>query len=658
MTTPQLDRPRFYEQQYLGSADLSAVVDYGRVRLARHVLGGHTWGIAMGLDLVAKDSPAAPGTKDVLIQPGFAWDGFGRPIVMLAPCRLSAGMFQNILYDPAVPNGISVEVWLRYDESLTGAPAAGYDACDVECQFSRIEETYRVEVGPRSVDRQRSKLDVAGRSIDAEAALSAFDAARGALWDTSVPQQNFPEDGVTVDWLVPIGMVHWQPDPDPSVPGQLSLTAAEAIPGERFRRDAGVVAGSVLAMGANTRFRRREVAPSTDWSDDLVWVEGALRVQGGARLFGCTLDLLTASGQDNGALLRVSRIENNASGGHDLGVQIGAAQAGNNRLVIGPMVGAALDNCLVVLDSTQVGIGEAQPKETLHIHGSVRGLEDVLNGRNGQLRISTASGWMDVGAQNAGWAHFYTSMPLYYFDKGIRVDTGEIGSYNEDLSLQTQGTTRLTVLNATGYLGVGTTAPLNILHVARTGHLNAIFESSDWSEHLTLVVGASGSGLRFSDTNSFFIGTQSFGNRNDGSFGNPELLHLTAAGSMGLGTNSPTARLEVRGSVRLGVGGTLFAPGCLDDLRVIAGRVGSNGSVQLGAGFLAHRNNTGNYTVTYLDPFPSTPVVLATPFDPGGFDNTINVITSSSTAFTVDIRDTDTGSDEDDDFNFVVFGLK
>ena len=79
----QSERPRFYEGQYLGAADLSAGLDYGRVQTARHALGAHTWGIAIGLDLVERSLPS--GGVDVSIMPGVAWDGYARPVVVLAP---------------------------------------------------------------------------------------------------------------------------------------------------------------------------------------------------------------------------------------------------------------------------------------------------------------------------------------------------------------------------------------------------------------------------------------------------------------------------------------------------------------------------------------------------------------------------------------------
>src|SRR5688572_21946839 len=105
MDTEQILRPRFYEQQYLGAADLAAAVDYGRLHDARHLLGGHTWGISIGLQLKERTVPG--GTLEVSVQPGFAWDGFGRPIVVVDPYRIPVERFASLLYDPVrdEPNG-------------------------------------------------------------------------------------------------------------------------------------------------------------------------------------------------------------------------------------------------------------------------------------------------------------------------------------------------------------------------------------------------------------------------------------------------------------------------------------------------------------------------------------------------------------------------
>ena len=90
---------------------------------------------------------------------------------------------------------------------------------------------------------------------------------------------------------------------------------------------------------------------------------------------------------------------------------------------------------------------------------------------NGALRIDTGNGYVDIGPKNTVWSHFYTDRPRYYFNKGITVDTGLIGSYNENLYLQTSGTTRLTILNSNGNVGIGTTNPQAKLDIRNSGEI-------------------------------------------------------------------------------------------------------------------------------------------------------------------------------------------
>ncbi|MBU1719411.1 MAG: hypothetical protein KKA07_10090 [Bacteroidetes bacterium] len=129
-----------------------------------------------------------------------------------------------------------------------------------------------------------------------------------------------------------------------------------------------------------------------------------------------------------------------------------------------------------------VGIGTASPNEKLEINGSVRG------NQSGALRISTGSGYVDVGPKNASWSHFYTDRPRYWFSAGVTVESGEIGSYDEDLSLQTAGTTRITTLNSNGNVGINV-SPTHKLHVVSTettgsaiyAYLNQTTNGTSWT---------------------------------------------------------------------------------------------------------------------------------------------------------------------------------
>lgn len=123
------------------------------------------------------------------------------------------------------------------------------------------------------------------------------------------------------------------------------------------------------------------------------------------------------------------------------------------------IVREGLGNVVSLNKSGMVGIGTTSPGAKLHINGSVRGHQ------NGALRIDTGNGYVSIGPRNANWTHFYTDRAKYYFDKEIRVNSGNIGSYNGNLNLRTLGTNRITVLSSSGNVGIGTESPSQKLHV-------------------------------------------------------------------------------------------------------------------------------------------------------------------------------------------------
>src|SRR5262245_11364822 len=131
----QGQRAQFYEGQYLSADDLKALEDYPRVQQAQHALGAHTWGIAIGLDLVERSMPS--GEVQNIVMPGFAWDGYGRAIVVLAPTKISPQKFANF-QGTTSPKGDLVKVWIRYDEDKIDNPQPGFEACGVDDQHARV----------------------------------------------------------------------------------------------------------------------------------------------------------------------------------------------------------------------------------------------------------------------------------------------------------------------------------------------------------------------------------------------------------------------------------------------------------------------------------------------------------------------------------------
>src|SRR5262244_3739163 len=224
MPRSQEQRPRFFEGQYLGADDLTATVAYNRLQQARHALGAHTWGIAMGLQL--KETTRPNGRTEVYVMPGYAWDGFGRPMVVLAPYNIPPALFQSYVYDPAIDNGTPagrlIEVWMRYDETATQPVRPGFEVCNTEDQHARVQETFRLEVGsrPHHLDRH-DRITVAGNLVDAQSALQQLDPHTPPveLFDESVPYQQFPAAGARAHWLMPLGVVRWLPNLNANQPG-------------------------------------------------------------------------------------------------------------------------------------------------------------------------------------------------------------------------------------------------------------------------------------------------------------------------------------------------------------------------------------------------------------------------------------------------------
>ncbi|WP_422083489.1 pyocin knob domain-containing S74 family peptidase [Ulvibacterium sp.] len=72
-------------------------------------------------------------------------------------------------------------------------------------------------------------------------------------------------------------------------------------------------------------------------------------------------------------------------------------------------------------------------------------------GANHSLRITTPSGYVDIGSQNGGFGHIVTDRPTFYFNKGIQVDSGLVRSYDEDLMLSRSGSSQDRLRITTGH---------------------------------------------------------------------------------------------------------------------------------------------------------------------------------------------------------------
>jgi hypothetical protein len=427
----QDQRPRFYENQYLGADDMNAVVEYGRVQLARHELGAHTAGIAIGLYLVESPTAGAPQRRNVTLVPGLAIDGFARQVVALSRALLPESLFAGIAYDANVddpaknngtPPGRFVRVWVEYDETNAKSPAPGFERCDAGDEYARVQESYRFVIGDRTAlaDR-RSPLSIAGQSVDAERALQAFDMTAGLLNDASVPQQQFPADNSRARWLIPVGYVRWVAYAQGGgyfVDRNIDPADAGDDRGRKFRQYIGLLTENIHAVDGAVVLRKRGDKPDdpgrfqarlqsgdpiADTRRDLVWVEGNLRVVGDARLAAGAVRFADINGSDQNTPLSIERTgDQPIVGGRALDALIGPDVQPTNRFAVATVVAddpdpskRQLSEKFTVLSGGNVGVGNDAPQRKLHVKGDRIRLDSADGTKSIELRADGAQ--VDLG---------------------------------------------------------------------------------------------------------------------------------------------------------------------------------------------------------------------------------------------------------------------
>jgi hypothetical protein len=211
-------------------------------------------------------------------------------------------------------------------------------------------------------------------------------------------------------------------------------------------------------------------------------------------------------------------------------------------------------------------------------------------------------------------------------------------------------------VDTAGRVGIGTMLPATPLHVR--------------DDNVALILQDSGNSATQSGYIAFWNATPTetawmgFGSPGSPHFsivnarqgGHIALLPFT--GNVGVGTSSPTAKLEVHGDIKMGSSGQHQPVAAEEKLRVIRGEVFPNGTVGEGTGFTVQRLSTGRYRVFFNTPFTDFPTGLAI----------ITTVTGDTTKFVqqgpaialnsylFEVIQRSDGSYADSTFHFIIMG--
>jgi hypothetical protein len=190
---------------------------------------------------------------------------------------------------------------------------------------------------------------------------------------------------------------------------------------------------------------------------------------------------------------------------------------------------SAKQNALTVLKNGRIGIGIAAPRQQLSVGDYLDIYSGFLNAPTRPSIRASSNNNLIINAFDAG---------ILYFN--LDGGTGETRFYNGS------GSQELMHISAAGNVGIGTGLPQELLHVrSTTGTAKTRLQSIDRSA------------IEFYD-NTKYRGAIGFDNFNGYLYLQNGGDVVLRNGNLGIGTISPTAKLDVNGSVKVGPAGSII----------------------------------------------------------------------------------------------------
>lgn len=154
--------------------------------------------------------------------------------------------------------------------------------------------------------------------------------------------------------------------------------------------------------------------------------------------------------------------------------------------------------------------------------------------------LHTDNGYISLGPANTKYAHIHTDKSWFLFTKTVRLKYGILESHNTDLKFRTGSKTRIFTSYSTGNVGIGTELPSAKLEVA--GQVKITGGSPGDGKVLT----SDGTGLATWQTP-----TSGGGGSNSLWIEAGDDVYRST-GNVGIGTSSPSEKLEIAGSAIIG----------------------------------------------------------------------------------------------------------